>query len=71
MFFKTDGTKMYIVGGGSGDAIYQYTLSTAWDITTASYDSINISVASQDTVATDIRFKPDGTVMYISGTSSD
>ena len=71
LFFKTDGTKMYIVGGGSGDAIYQYTLSTAWDITTASYDSINLSVASQDTVATDIRFKPDGTVMYISGTSSD
>ena len=71
LFFKTDCTKMYIVCGGSGDAIYQYTLSTAWDITTASYDSINLSVASQDTVATDIRFKPDGTVMYISGTSSD
>jgi 6-phosphogluconolactonase (cycloisomerase 2 family) len=75
LFFKTDGTKMYIVGSGAtgnlNDSVFQYTLSTAWDITTASYDSINLSVSGQDTVATDIRFKPDGTVMYISGTSSD
>ena len=32
--FKTDGTKMYLV---TITTVYQYSLSTAWDVTTASY----------------------------------
>jgi hypothetical protein len=39
VFFKSDGTKMYILGPGSPmQGIIQYTLSTPWDITTATYD---------------------------------
>jgi hypothetical protein len=45
--FNNDGTKMYMVGG-TNDAIYQYTLSTAWDITTASYDNASTSVGGQE-----------------------
>ena len=51
MFFSTDGTKMYI-GGASTDAINEYNLSTAWDVSTASY-SQNFSVATQDAVGPD------------------
>ena len=38
IFFKSDGTKMYIMGR-SGDDINEYALSTAWDVTTASFDA--------------------------------
>ncbi|OHA50507.1 MAG: hypothetical protein A3A97_01320 [Candidatus Terrybacteria bacterium RIFCSPLOWO2_01_FULL_40_23] len=68
--FKSDGTKMYIVGVGT-DAVYQYSLSTAWDISTASYDSISFSVSAQDNNPTGFAFKTDGTKMYVVGTTSD
>jgi hypothetical protein len=35
--FGLDGTRLYVIGS-AGDAVYQYTCSTAWDITTASFD---------------------------------
>lgn len=69
LFFKSDGTKMFVIGR-SGDDVNEYTLSTAWDISTASY-SQNFSVSSQDTSPTGIFFKSDGTEMYITGTSGD
>lgn len=65
IFFKPDGTKMYMVGG-NGDDVNEYSLSTAWNISTTSYVR-NFSVASQDTVPNDVFFKPDGTKMYITG----
>jgi len=68
--FNDDGTKMFIVGT-STDTVYQYSLSTAYDISTASYDSVSFSVSSQDTDPRGLDFKPDGTRMYILGTSSD
>lgn len=69
IFFKPDGTKMYIVGNNS-DTVHQYTLSTAWDVSTVSYDSVSFSVA-QDTFPASIAFKTDGTKMYIAGNTSD
>jgi len=66
--FKPNGTKMYVVGKIS-DAIHQYTLSTAWDLSTASYDSISFSVSSQEADPTDVAFKPNGTKMYVIGNS--
>ena len=65
LFFKPDGTKMYVVGTIS-DAVSEYDLSTAWDITTASYLQ-NFSVSAQETVPFGLFFKPDGTQMYVSG----
>ena len=64
--FKSDGTEMYVVGLVN-DTVYQYTLSTAWDISTASYSSKSFSVASQDTSPTSIQFKSDGTKMFMVG----
>lgn len=69
VFFKSDGTSMYVVGV-TNDTVFQYTLSTAWDISTASYASKSFSVASQDTAPVGLSFKSDGTKMYISGSAS-
>ena len=44
--FKSDGTKMYLQGQSTDD-VFQYSLSTAWDISTASYDSVNLDLSSQ------------------------
>ena len=37
--FSFDGTKLYTTGFSANSGIRQYTLSTAWDVSTASYDS--------------------------------
>ena len=70
LFLKPDGTKMYVIGQ-INDTVYQYTLSTAWDVSTSSYDSISFSVSGQETTPSDVFFKPDGTKMYIIGTQGD
>ncbi|MDX1532731.1 MAG: hypothetical protein R3230_00835 [Nitrosopumilaceae archaeon] len=69
--FKPDGTKMYILGSVSGDIVYQYSLSTAWDISTASYDSVSFNVGSEDTQPAHIQFKDDGTKMFMAGNNND
>jgi len=68
--FNNDGTKMYVVGFSSS-AVHQYTLSTAFDLSTASYDSVNFSVNSQESSPAGLTFKPDGTKMYVTGFISD
>jgi len=61
--FKPDGTKMYVMGGLPN--VYQYTLSTAWDISTTSYDSVSLNVSADITEPYGMQFKPDGTKMYL------
>ena len=68
--FNTDGTSMFIVGTSS-DRVYQYTLSTGFDVSTASYASKSFSVSSQGTAPTGIAFNTDGTSMFIVGANSD
>jgi len=68
--FSSDGSKMYIVGY-TNDTVYQYTLSTAWDVSTASYDSVSFDVGSQESYPRDVTFSSDGSKMYIIGDSSD
>jgi DNA-binding beta-propeller fold protein YncE len=70
LFFKSDGTKLYIVGIGN-DTVYQYSLSTAWDISTASYDNESFYVGSEDSSPYGLFFKPDGTKLYIVGNRND
>ncbi len=70
IFFKSDGTKMYITGF-LNDRVYQYSLSTAWDVSTASYDSVSLNVASQENTPFGLSFKSDGTRMYIIGQTAD
>ena len=69
VFFKPDGTKMYIVGPNT-DFINEYDLSAAWDISTASYAQ-NFSVNIQETNPSDLIFNPDGSKMYVVGKTGD
>ena len=68
--FNTTGTKMYLLGL-TADSIYQYTLATAFDLSTASYDSVSFSVAAQDSAPYDFAFNDTGTKMYVVGQSGD
>lgn len=67
--FKPDGTKMYVIGT-TGDDVNEYTLSTAWSVSTASFVS-NFSVVLETGNPFDVQFKPDGTRMYVLGTTGD
>ena len=69
VFFKPDGLKMYIIGS-TGDSVYEYNLSTAWNVSTASYLQ-EFSVLIQESAPTGIFFKSNGTKMYIIGTAED
>ena len=69
VFLKSDGTKMYVLGAGGLD-VNEYNLSTAWDVSTASYLQ-SFSVAAEDTSPRDLFFKPDGTKMYFAGNTGD
>lgn len=68
--FKPDGTKMYLNGWGN-NFIHQYTLSTAWDVGTASYDNVRFSVGSQDLSNQSIVFGNNGSTLYMVGSGSD
>jgi len=70
LFFKPDGTKIYIVGI-INDRVFQYSLSTEWDISTAVYEEKSKYVGSEETHPYGIFFKPDGTKMYITGEVTD
>jgi DNA-binding beta-propeller fold protein YncE len=64
--FKPDGTKMYVTGILTPSSVYEYNLSSAWDISTASYVQ-SFSVAAQEIGTRAVAFKPDGTKMYVNG----
>jgi len=64
--FNSDGNKMYIVGYNT-DTVYQYALSTSWDVSTATYASKSKDVSSQDSYPYDVTFNSDGNKMYIMG----
>ena len=68
--FSADGTVMFI-GSYVSDAIYQYTLSTAFDVSTASYanKSLDLTVQDSQTNMRAMDFKSDGTKVYIFETS--
>lgn len=69
LFFRADGLKLF-VSGNNADSIFGYDLSTAWDVSTASYAQ-QVSVSSQDTIVTGVWFKPDGLIMYVAGNGND
>ncbi len=63
--FKSDGTKMYVAESSSGTYyIVEYTLSTPWDVSTASYTSNSFNVSSQSNALTGLFLRPDGTEIF-------
>lgn len=67
--FNDTGTIMYVVGS-TNDNIYQYTLTTAYNVATATY-SKQLSIASVEAGGTGIRFNTAGTRLYLIGSTSD
>jgi sugar lactone lactonase YvrE len=68
LFFSSDGTKLF-VAGDTGNNVVAYNLTTAWDITTATF--VNESGVSTETSPTGIFFSADGLKMYIVGSLND
>ena len=64
--FNNDGTKMFTVGYNN-DKVYEYTLSSAFDVSSSSLILIVLVFQSQEQIPTEIKFNHDGTKMYISG----
>ena len=72
LVFNSDGTKMFILGE-LGNNINEYTLSTAFDVSTAIFagNAERFSVAAQEGGSTDLVFNTDGTKMFTTGFVSD
>ena len=68
--FNNNGTKLYMAGTGS-DSIHQYSLTTAFDLNTISYDNVSFSIANEDGTPIGITFNNDGTKLYMVGTNND
>ncbi len=76
--FNNDGTRMYIVGN-QGDDITEYSLSTAWNVSTATFTDVfdartaieNLLGATNGDLLTGMAFNDDGSKLYISDRRSD
>ena len=64
--FNNDGTKMYITGN-QNDKIYEYNLSSAFDISTATFNQ-ELYVGNIDIEPFGIEWSPDGHRLFIVGT---
>ena len=62
--WKPDGTRFYISGQGN-KKVYEYSCSTAWDISTASYSNRATSALSDTTLYSAV-LSDDGTKLYVS-----
>jgi len=68
--FNTDGTELYVLARDN-QKVYKYTLSTGFDVSTASYASVEFSVSSQETSPQGLAFSADGSKMYVCGDTGD
>jgi len=68
--FSKSGNKMFVMVSKVVDAVDEYTLTTAWDVSTASFVD-SFSVATQETVPTGIAFSKSGDKMFIVGSNGD
>lgn len=67
LYFKDDGTKCFL-SGRTGEDVNEYTLSTAWDISTLSFvDSFSFS--AQTTSPGGLAFGDSGSSFYVTGPS--
>ena len=69
VFLKPDGLLLYVLGSAN-DTVYQYTLGTAWNVSTAVVSG-SFSVLAQETSVNAISFTADGSRMFIMGSTGD
>jgi len=71
--FSSDGKKMFLLENDdqvAGDQVFEYTLSTAWDVSTASLVSGGHFTLSDSTNADAFEFSTDGTQMFVADPNS-
>lgn len=68
-FVKNDGTEVYVIGYAP-DNVYQYTLSTAHDLSTASLTN-TFDISAKSTVSGGIHFHSEGYAFVIADSGSD
>ena len=70
IFVSSDGSKIYVIGR-SENAVFQYDMSTPYDLSTASYASKSIDVSSQMNLgnAGGLYFKSDGLTAYVTSSN--
>ena len=56
---------MYLVNMFSPSEIFQYDLSTGFDLSTASYNSVSYSLTDQTSQPSALTLSPNGTKMYV------
>jgi len=73
--FNNDGTKMFMLGRAGGSDVYEYSVSTAWDVSTITFvRSLDVGVVSAtqgDNSANSIEFNTDGTKLFVLGQGQD
>jgi hypothetical protein len=65
-YFKDDGTNLYTASFTGANQIKQYTLSEGWKVSTTSL-TYQLDVSADFNYTTGVEFKPDGTLMYVTG----
>ena len=68
--FNTDGTVMFMLGRGGSNlgSVYRYTLTTGFDVSTATFED-SFDIKDQEINASGLAFNTDGTKMFVLGTS--
>jgi hypothetical protein len=69
IYLSPNGVKLFMVGNNL--KVYQYTLGTAYDISTAVYDGLNLTLSGQDSTTYQPVFSPDQSTLYILGQSNN
>jgi hypothetical protein len=67
-YFRSDGIRLYTASFTGANQIKQYNLSTGWEVSTVSL-AYQLNVSADFSYTTGIEFKPDGTLMYVTGGS--
>jgi len=70
VLFDDDGDRAY-VADANGDAVYQYTLTTAYDLSTGSYASKSLDISNEQSDVRCMAWNGDGTKLYVGGKGTE
>jgi len=70
ILFNNAGTKLYVTDFRY-DSIYEFDLSTGFDLSTISYNNVSLNFAATDTIPRQMMLSQDETQMYIMGAQND
>lgn len=69
--FKPDGTKMFLLGSTGVRSIYEYTLSTAWDVSTATFNGGTYGLTSIDSAPNGFDISNNGRKIFVVGDTNN